>query len=171
MIKLIKARESDLDELTTLYHRCVDDLNSRGIRQWDKEVYPNRQTQSASIKRGHQYRIGDEDRLIGAVVLNETQAEEWAAVDWQFNDKTPLVIHALVIAPEAQGQGYGKKVLTACEDFARQEGYQFMRLDVYPGNPAALRLYEKYGYLQRGKVSLAYKPPGHREYYCYEKKL
>ncbi|MDC7224573.1 MAG: GNAT family N-acetyltransferase [Spirochaetales bacterium] len=169
-MKLIIADTKNLDTLENLYSCCIEDLNSRGIFQWDHK-YPNRETHAAAIKAQEQYLIRDGEILVGAVILNESQAEEWESVNWQYEGKAPLVIHALALSPQVQGKGYGKKVLTACEEFGRKLGYESIRLDVFPGNPAALRLYEKQGYIKRGEVSFPYKPQGHQEYHCYEKKL
>ena len=157
-------------QLMSLYNRCIDDLNGRGIFQWN-DKYPNDESVAACIDRREQYLLLDGDKIVGTVVLNETQAEEWGQVDWQLNGHRLCVIHGLVIDPDEQGRGYGKAVLGLCEEFARSKGFSAMRLDVFPENRAAVGLYEKSGYIKRGAVEFDYKPEGHREYHCYEKKL
>jgi ribosomal protein S18 acetylase RimI-like enzyme len=169
-MNLRKACTTDLKTLEELYSRCIDELNRRGIYQWN-DKYPNRSTLSAAITSEDQYLLMDGETLIGAVVLNEEQAKEWATVKWRFTESIPLVIHGLVISPEAQGKGYGKQVLQTCEQYARTQGYNYIRLDVFPENPAAVGLYKKFGFQKRGEVIFAYKPEGHQEYHCYEKEL
>ena len=167
----IKIAESEHhSQLMSLYKRSIADLNGRRIFQWD-DKYPNDESVSACIGRREQYLLLDGDRLIGTVVLNETQAEEWDRVDWHLTGKRPCVVHGLVIDPSEQGRGYGKAVLGLCEELARSKGFAAMRLDVFPENRAAVGLYEKFGYIRRGAVEFGYKPEGHREYHCYEKKL
>ena len=49
-----------------------------------------------------------------------------------------------------QNQGMGKKILTNIEEQVRSMGYESVRLDVFTGNPFALKLYDKSGYETRG---------------------
>ena len=148
----------------------MSDLNKRGIFQWN-ENYPNSDSVAQCIDRKEQYLLQDGSELIGTVVLNEVQADEWSLVNWLFNEDASCVIHGLVIDPIKQGRGYGKRVLKLCEEHAKRQGYTIMRLDVFPENTAAVGLYQKFGYIKRGEVSFDYKPPGHQEYHCYEKRL
>ncbi len=167
---LEKATPGDLESVESLYQSCIAHLNGRGIYQWN-EAYPNRQTFIDSIAREELFLFNDREELVGAVMLNRVQAEEWKTVPWQFTRENPLVIHGLVISPDAQGRGYGKKLLALCEEYGRQNSFTAMRLDAFPENAAAVSLYEKAGYRKRGAVTFGYKPPGHREYHCYEKLL
>jgi ribosomal protein S18 acetylase RimI-like enzyme len=169
-MELRKATPQDLEQIESLYRSCTDDLNGRGIFQWNR-VYPNRQTFMDSIARKELFLFYDEESLVGAVMLNTEQADEWGAIPWRFTEKTPLVIHGLVVSPLTQGRGYGKKLLALCEDHARCQGFSAIRLDAFPENRAAVGLYEKQGYEKRGAVHFGYKPEGHREYHCYEKRL
>ncbi len=169
-MEIVRARKEDHARLMSLYNRCKDDLNGRGIYQWN-EKYPNDESVARCIESREQYLLVDGDQVVGTVVLNETQADEWKEVEWQFNDTVPCAVHGLVVDPEKQGRGYGKKVLKTCEDFAREKGYAIMRLDVFPENRAAVGLYEKSGFVKRGAVQFDYKPVGHQEYHCYEKQL
>jgi len=167
---LRKATLQDLEQIELLYRSCINALNERGIFQWN-EAYPNRQTFVDSIGREEMFLFHDEETLVGAVMLNTVQADEWEAIPWLFTEEKPLVIHGLVVSPLTQGRGYGKLLLAQCEDYARKNGFTAMRLDAFPENRAAVGLYEKKGYVMRGAVHFGYKPEGHREYHCYEKRL
>ena len=46
--------------------------------------------------------------------------------------------------------------MDVCQAFGRKNGYRCERLDAYPGNPAAISLYEK-----------RFKPPGLTRYVVY----
>lgn len=167
MLSLVKA--TDVDAVFALYQRCTAALLAAGIRQWD-ERYPTRQTAADGIARGDLYWLMAGDERVGAVTLNALAAPEYAPLT--FVEAEPaLIIHALVIDPSLQAKGLGKAAMDACEAFGRANGFRCVRLDAYPGNPAAIRLYEQRGYALRGEVHFPFKPPGLTRYVVYERSL
>ena len=57
-------------------------------------------------------------------------------------------ISDLAVAPQAEGQGVGRLLMDAAEDWAREKGYQRLTLDVFAGNERARRVYEKNGFTE-----------------------
>lgn len=55
-------------------------------------------------------------------------------------------IHDIAIDEEQRGRGYGRALLTGLEDAARERGAESIGLNVFAGNDAARRMYEKAGY-------------------------
>lgn len=164
-----QAKPRELPLITLIYKRAVDEMLSRKIYQWD-QVYPNARFLKKSMEKGELYVFTRDQQVVGAVVLNSEESEEWASVPWQY--PTPaLVIHALVMDPSVQGQGLGKLALDWIERFASENKFCSIRLDLFPGNAAARNLYLHHGYVCRGEVTFAIKPPGHQAYHCLEKKL
>lgn len=169
-LTLVAATERDVDSVLALYHACTEALLSRGIQQWN-EGYPNRATAADAAARGDLYwLIDDAGAAIGSVILNALEAPEYAPIVWGSPDPG-LVIHTLVIDPRRQGTGLGRVAMVACEAFARAGGFASVRLDAYPGNPAAIALYERLGYQRCGEVHFGFKPPGHERYTVFEKTL
>ena len=169
-VTLVAATVEDIDAVFALYRSCISALLERGIRQWDA-VYPTRATAADAAARGDLFLLVDGHRdTIGSVILNDLPAPEYAPITWRCPDPA-LVIHTLVIDPRRQGAGLGRAAMHACEAFARARGFATVRLDAYPGNPAAIALYERLGYQHRGEVHFGFKPPGHERYAVYEKPL
>lgn len=164
------AEEKDMNRLNDLYGHCIRALDEQEIYQWNDQ-YPNRQTLVTNLARRSQFVFEDNGELLGAVCLNEEQALEWGAVDWSDNDKKCLIVHALVVSPKHQGNGYGQKFLEIYEAYAVSKGYKGIRLDAFSENPIANRFYKKNNYVKVGQVVFDYKPEGHQVYYCYEKML
>jgi ribosomal protein S18 acetylase RimI-like enzyme len=52
----------------------------------------------------------------------------------------------LVVAKEAQGMGVGQALMATVEDWARNEGFRFISLNVFADNVRAISLYEKRAY-------------------------
>lgn len=52
----------------------------------------------------------------------------------------------IAVHPEWQGRGLGRRMMMHLHDVARARGAIRIRLKVYPGNRAAIQLYENLGY-------------------------
>ncbi|HKR43032.1 MAG TPA: GNAT family N-acetyltransferase [Paraburkholderia sp.] len=169
-MRIAAASENDLDAAFAIIVACREALEAQGLLQWDAQ-YPSRAFFAEAIAQRNLFVLRNGDRIEGVVVLNEWQPPEWSAADWHEQEAHPLVVHAFAIAPQIQGHGHGRALLTFCEDFARDQGYTSIRLDAFPENAIALRFYERHGYVFRGAIHFASKPVGHQEYFCYEKAL
>ncbi|MGE0080388.1 MAG: ribosomal protein S18-alanine N-acetyltransferase [Thiohalomonadaceae bacterium] len=69
----------------------------------------------------------------------------------------------LCVAPEHQGQGHGRRLLTHFIDVARGHRAEAMFLEVRPSNRAAIALYESTGFNQVGSRRDYYPAPKGRE--------
>ena len=83
-------------------------------------------------------------------VINEECEPEYLECRWEY-DKA-CVLHRFCVSPGRQNRGVGKQVLEMIEDRLSGMGYGSVRLDVFSENPYALRLYEKNGYVRRGRA-------------------
>jgi ribosomal protein S18 acetylase RimI-like enzyme len=77
-------------------------------------------------------------------------------------------LSCMAVHPNHQGKGIGKKLLKFAEDYARNQGFSSIRLDVYTENPSAVSLYEKAGYKEKGEVTFPFRKV---PYKCFEKVL
>ena len=66
----------------------------------------------------------------------------------------------ITVAPEYQGQGWGRLMLDALAIWSRGQGAQWLWLEVRASNALAQRLYERYGYRRVGQRK-AYYPAAH----------
>ena len=55
-------------------------------------------------------------------------------------------LRLFLLEPAARGTGLSKRLIETCLQFARDAGYQHMRLWTHASHAAACRLYEKYGF-------------------------
>jgi len=56
----------------------------------------------------------------------------------------------LTVAPDCQRFGFGWRMLEAMAENARSYGARTMLLEVRPSNPAAQKMYERYGFMHIG---------------------
>lgn len=69
----------------------------------------------------------------------------------------------ITVAPECQGQGYGKSLLAHLFADARGLGCKFMFLEVRPSNVNALGMYRRFGFSVIGERRAYYPAAGGRE--------
>lgn len=60
-------------------------------------------------------------------------------------------LHSMWVSPEVRGQGVGDRLMSAVEEWATRSGSSMLELAVFPGNDAAIALYERHGYRDTGE--------------------
>ena len=69
----------------------------------------------------------------------------------------------ITVAPEVQGQGWGRVLLDALALWSRGQGAQWLWLEVRTGNLRAQQVYERYGFRRVGERRNYYPADGGRE--------
>ncbi len=164
-----KACKNNIDDIVVLYNETIDWLNNQGIFQWSKGVYPTRKSALAAVRENSLYCFCDDYNIQGTFILNEKQAQEYKYLNWRYRSDKVLVLHTLLINPNKTGRGLGKTIMEFVLDFAHENGYKAIRLDVFPDNQAAVGLYLHFGFEFVGRVFFEMKKPGYEWYDCYEK--
>lgn len=156
----------DAKEIVNIIKAATNDMDSKGIYQWD-EIYPDEATLISDINNNGLYvYINEEKNIEGIIVLNENEDEAYSHLNWKYNDGKHIIIHRLCVHPKYQGRGVARKLLKFAEEFAVNNSYESIRLDAYIQNQRACRFYENAGYVKRGIVTFR-----KGDFYCYEKGL
>lgn len=157
---------SEVDSIIALTKACGKNLRDNGIDQWD-ENYPDLESITNDINTGTLFTYKMEEEIVGIVVLNEIQDEEYAEINWRTPlDSKNLVIHRLAVSPKHQGQGIARKIMDFAENFAVENKYDSIRLDTFSQNPRNQKFYLNRGYQELGSVFLKYKKE--HPYICYD---
>jgi len=69
-------------------------------------------------------------------------------------------VQTIAVAPGAQGQGLGTRLLTALIDESQRRGCRRLDLEVRADNDVAVRLYERHGFTRVGLRRGYYQPSG-----------
>jgi ribosomal protein S18 acetylase RimI-like enzyme len=168
-IHMKKAEIGDLDIIETMYNDSIEWLDSQNIHQWNKEVYPTRNSANRALEEGSLYCCYFDERIVGTFIINEDQPTQYEALKWKYTSGKALVIHTLVVSPKEAGKGIGRAIVEYIFEYAMEQNYTCIRLDVFPDNKAAVKLYLAFGFEYVGKVFFETKEPGHEWYDCYEK--
>ena len=165
---LIKATESDLQDLYSLYREAAERMRDGGLNQWNWGIYPTEEMIRADVARGELYIAPTDGGPVAAIALTETMDPEYAGVPWT-GGMRPGIFHRLAVRPSLQGAGIGGDILDDAIQILRRAGCDSIRCDTNTENRRALRLYEKMGFRKCGTVTWDDTPE--ETYYAFDKLL
>nr|WP_311565543.1 GNAT family N-acetyltransferase [Peptoniphilus grossensis] len=144
-----KAEARDLDAIESIYNKILlKEEEGEVTTGWERGIYPRRETAEAALKREDMFVIEDDGAFVGAGIINKEQVDVYAKAKWKYSaeDSEVMVLHTLVIDPDKSGRGYGKKFVEFYEDYAREKGCKYLRMDTNEKNKPARSLYTKLGF-------------------------
>ena len=144
-----KAEARDLDAIESIYNKILlKEEEGEVTIGWKRGIYPRRETAEAALKREDMFVIEDDGAFVGAGIINKEQVDVYAKANWKYSaeDSEVMVLHTLVIDPDKSGMGYGKRFVDFYENYARENGCKYLRMDTNERNKAARNLYTKLGF-------------------------
>ena len=150
-MNIYKASPADIPEIMSLIRAAVKKMIAGGLFQWD-EHYPNIDIITDDVKARNLFKILENDRIAGVMVLNEQYPPEYDDLVWEDKGRRFLCVHRLCVHPDFQGRGYSKKLMRFAEEHAKKNGRSSIRLDTNTGNQKALALYDSLDYRRVGTV-------------------
>ncbi len=111
-----------------------------------------------TIRAGEDVRYYDLDGLIAAPNVEIVVAEHGSQIIGcgyaRIEDSEPYLRHKqhaylgfMYVVPEHRGKGVNRKIVEALEQWSISKGIMEMRLEVYTNNVAAIKAYEKVGFI------------------------
>ncbi len=154
-----KAVHEDIEAVASVYdqvHQAQEE--GRLVTGWIRGVYPVKNTALEAIEREDLFVFEENDRIVGAAVINQIQVDVYYGAPWehQVSDDRICVLHTLVISPDSAGRGLGKKFVNFYEDYAAQHGCPELRMDTNGKNLAARALYKMLGYKEVSIVTTVF---------------
>lgn len=152
-----KCTEADITEVGIFYDKVVEYLDRTiNYPKWVYKVYPSEESVREKVQADCQFLCEEQGKIVGAFVLNDDPDGAYENTSWsrEIPQGKYMVCHTLAIAPDRQGLGIGKQLVEFCVEYAKQQGFQAVRLDVVPENTPARKLYEKCGFTYAGDVDL-----------------
>ena len=153
---LTMAYPSDLDWIMASIEGCRLQLASHQSGQWQSGE-PSYKTIQEDIQNHRYYLFKVDGQLVGgtAVLTHEPAYDQLRQGAW-LNQNRYVVLHRFFIAPPAQGNHYGFRLLQEIETLARKSPFQVtdIRLDTHALNEPMRRLLAKMSYQLCGEVDL-----------------
>lgn len=145
-----KGEPHDIAAIAVIYDRILDREERGGASTgWIRGVYPTVDTARAALEAGELFVMEREGRVVVAGRINHEQCPQYAAVPWtepETPDEQVLVLHTLVSDPLVAGHGCGTEFVAFYEQYAREHGCTWLRIDTNARNVSARRLYARLGY-------------------------
>ena len=158
-IKYRLGRMEDLDEICRLVNNAVNKMIENNIFQWD-EIYPTEADFKEDIERKQLY-VGIVDEKIAVTyTINQECDDEYINGEWKY-EIPYYVVHRLCVHPDFQNKGIAIRTLLHIEEQVLSYGVRAIRLDSFPQNSYAVRMYNGLGYslvgyatFRKGKFNL-----------------
>jgi ribosomal protein S18 acetylase RimI-like enzyme len=171
-MNLVQAH--DLETVKKHYIKVID--HTPEIEKYARWVYGKHPTDEglrSYIENGEMYLLMDRDIVAGMVAVVMHQEPDYEAVPWaeKLENDQVATLHILAVCPEYRGRALGNTILKLAGELAKQQGRKAMRLDVLESNLPAQRMYEKAGYVYRGKQRWYAENTGWTNFLLYEKSL
>lgn len=166
-MKILKATHNDLVEVLFLLKECVSDLNSNGLKHWNN-AYPGADNMIKAIESETLYLLKEKGVAKGMVTLGMESPEEYKNIEWKTDSDKIIFIKFLAVHPRWENTDIAKKLIEFVEQYASDNNFSALRIDVYGGIEMAEKLFDDTGFNKTGQFHSSFQST---PYYAYEKGL
>ena len=173
-VKFEKASAADFEKIKSAYIDIINRTTDiKEYARWEYGKHPTDEMIQKYIDGGNMYLFMEDGNLAGVIAITFSQGEDYHPVKWQVEvqDDEVMVLHILEIMPDFQGKGIAKKMIQAALELGRAKRMKVCRFDALASNLPAQKLYEKLGFVFRGKQHWFAENTGWTDFYLYELKL
>jgi GNAT superfamily N-acetyltransferase len=166
-LEINQAKPTDLIEILFLLRVCILDMNAKGHKHWNSS-FPGAEMIQTDLKNGAIFVAKEKGVCKGMVTLNEHEPDDYKELDFGKDNRRPLFLQNMAVHPRWQGLGIAKLLVNFAQQYAKDMGYDCIRLDVFKPSEGARKLYEKQLFKEIASFHSSYqKIP----FVCYEKQL
>jgi uncharacterized damage-inducible protein DinB/GNAT superfamily N-acetyltransferase len=151
-IRPLAARDSFAD-LTALVHQAYAPLAAQGMNF--TAAVQDEATTRRRAAQGQCFVAEEAGQVLGTVTVcgpYDLATAQWAVDAPWFRDRDTAHFHQFAVAPAHQRRGVGRRLVAACEQWARSGGFKHMALDTALPALALRKLYQRMGYADVGQV-------------------
>jgi GNAT superfamily N-acetyltransferase len=143
------APSDSLEALTALLHRAYARLAAMGLNY--TAVDQSVETTARRVGGGRCFVAEREGHVVGTVTVNgpwdDKHLPEARHCAWYLRSDLAH-LHQLAVDPAAQGRGLGERLVAACEQWAREQGYRAIALDTAQPADHLRQRYARLGYVE-----------------------
>lgn len=169
-----KATINDIPAVAAIYDRIhTEEEQGRTTIGWIRSIYPTEETAKASLYNGDLFVLEENGEVLATGRINQEQVPEYANAAWEYEapeDKI-MVLHTLVVDPAAGKRGLGRQFVAFYEDYAKERGCPYLRMDTNATNLRARKFYSGLGFKEVGIVDCEFNGIPGVHLVCLEKYL
>ena len=153
-----RSTVADIDPIVRIAEAGKEFLRARGVSQWQRGTYPDRDLFLRDIRDGIGYVVSEGDSVLAVCAVTGTDEVSYRALRSGRWLSPPNVryatIHRCAVAPERRGEGIAGFVFASVLDMARRNGWASVRIDTHPDNAAMQAALGKAGFSRCGELVL-----------------
>lgn len=136
----------DLEELDQLAIKVIADMNLSQIPQWNLS-YPRKVNFINDVEQQACYVYRENGKILGCLTLLEENDPPYKTIDSWLKEKS-MVIHRVLVDPEARRQNIAGKLFEYAETVALQQSFESIKIDTHPENYKMRAFLNKNGYVE-----------------------
>ncbi len=141
---ILRATIQDLIEIDLLAKEVIQDMGKAKIPQW-KEGYPAYNDFLKDFEANGLYVYKEKQQIKGSITILEENEPAYKTIDsWQ--KEKSIVIHRLLVDPNARKQGIAQKLLSFAIKIAKENNYESIKIDTHIENYKMRKFLEKNGF-------------------------
>lgn len=168
---LQRASLEDYDSIIAFYDDVIERTPEiEEHARWQHGKHPTADGIKSYVNEGCMYLYKEQDTIVGAMALTMYQGADYHAIGWsrQVQDDEVSVIHILAVSPDKQGTGIGSEMVREAINLAKAKGMKSIRLDALATNTPAHKIYERLGFVYKGKQHLYAENTGWTDFFFFE---
>lgn len=145
MIRLAQADE--LDIITALAKKVRKNMVESGLKQWIGN-YPDYDNFYQDFQKNGLFVFLHNNQIVASMSLLEENDPPYLVLKWESNNA--LVIHRILVDPDYQKQGIGKKLVSYAIDYGKRKLYTAIKIDTHPDNIKMQSMLKSLNFIYRG---------------------
>lgn len=150
-----KATNADIAAVAAVYDRVHTAEEQRAPTVgWVRGVYPTAGTALDALKRDDLFVAEEAGVIVATAIINHLQPDCYREGNWAYDalQEQVMVLHTLAVDPGFVKRGCGTAFVAFYEQYAKDHGCPYLRMDTQIINLTARSLYKKLGYREIGTV-------------------
>lgn len=127
--------------------------DEEGLYKWSANILSQWPLKPDTLS--NHYRDGIKNKTVFPVVAEDDDGKVFGHcfLRFPFEDKSIARVGFVIVDSSVRGKGYGKKLLSLVEEFAKKEfSCTKLSLGVYTNNPSAMKCYLSFGFIPDGNM-------------------
>ena len=149
------ATQKDLPRLLYMVNQAKSFFKANNINQWQKGE-PDGPGLAVAIEKAAVHVLEQEGQAAGMITVVPGPEASYARIDGAWLNEEPYAaFHRVCVEESLKGHGIARQLFLHSEEYARNTGWNNIRIDTHPDNCSMQLALAKSGYIFCGRLTLA----------------